>query len=66
MGGESGPLFNEDPNQPSGGWPETPPGSLDQKKQTASKGNERTEGWDQEMEKQKFSIDEAQKCWGSE
>lgn len=43
-----------------------PPGSLDQKKQTASKGNGRTEGWVQEMEKKKFFIDEAQKCWGSE
>lgn len=39
----SGPLFNEDPNQPSRGCPETP-GSLDQKNQTAGKEGEGRRG----------------------
>lgn len=58
MGGESGPLFNEDPNQPSGGCPETPPpqGSLDQKKQTASKGMEERRAGSKKWKRRSFSL----------
>lgn len=49
----SGPLFNEDPNQPSRGCPETPR-FIRPEKPVCRERRRRTEGWDQAIERKKY------------